>query len=927
MQLQSLGQQRGQRFSAIYHALVVRVVALCLLVAFASLATRGRAATTQAALSGELAAFGIDLGSENVRFAASQAIAGIQVLTNEQSKRETPALIAFVPVSDARIERRFGEAGTSPAYGRWPEYAVRSVRRLFERGNCSAGTDRVVTLHDQRVQPHRTCHVQLGGRQDLAFTDTELASMLFRYVQRRAYAAIRATGVSSREQSTTTPAPEDVLGTDAVLTVPIWFRQSQRAALVHAAQLANWNVRGLVSTPLAGAIRFALDREVEQPQTVLFVDIGAQGTTAALIRFTPANGSAFRSQTGGGLAPIQEVEVLGYRWHPEAGGAALDECLVEDVLSRLRAQSLLAPSMDNDERFRLRLSREVHRVREILSANQEALLTVELPTGEEHHLLVTRAAFQHACRNVFERIAAPVQQVLADHRVGTDQQPLHALIPLGGGSRTPAIAEEIQRLVPGHLWRKTVNAEEAAVMGAAFYAAALSPFFRVRPLVLSDVYPRPCKVCVANASTKGPPYDRCVIVTPRMNSNTNHILQVRMPVTRFDTELYWFEAGNAANFWDDAALVSHWNLENMSLGQDNYPAELELAFEIDPLTAPVLKRAELYVLQMPHAHASASNTMHRKDEEASTAPPQQPSNAGTEQQPQQRVRGRGSGTGAAAAPRGSASTVPTGEAETEPSPSVVPRGQRHSLRATMLYSVWTFPETSAKASRIRLEALDALDREREQSAYLRNALEAMTLRLHEELALGAPSGTLSKLPARLCLEPERSLILERLHQVELRIHQESSAALAVNDLEQLLWSLENATKPVYARMERYQKTLEILQQLEQWIRQHQKDALQLRKGRGVQRKPPDMQELLARVTHLAEQLQAQPSAELVDAAEQQARLFSEHFATALLSLNQTQAETFTAPLGSQTETGQTAEPPSSATQTVAPEHGMDHTEL
>jgi transposase-like protein len=136
-----------------------------------------------------------------------------------------------------------------------------------------------------------------------------------------------------------------------------------------------------------------------------------------------------------------------------------------------------------------------------------------------------------------------------------------------------------------------------------------------------------------------------------------------------------------------------------------------------------------------------------------------------------------------------------------------------------------------------------------------------------------------------------------------------------------------ATKPVYARMERYQKTLEILQQLEQWIRQHQKDALQLRKGRGVQRKPPDMQELLARVTHLAEQLQAQPSAELVDAAEQQARLFSEHFATALLSLNQTQAETFTAPLGSQTETGQTAEPPSSATQTVAPEHGMDHTEL
>ncbi|KAF6005488.1 Hypoxia up-regulated protein 1 [Cyanidiococcus yangmingshanensis] len=235
----------------------------------------------------------------------------------------------------------------SPAYGRWPDYAVRGVRTLFEQTNCSGQGALVASSRSQRERLVHRCIVQLGRRQELVFTDIELVGMLLGQVRRRAYAAMRATLSPEEEEQLSSTPNEHLFGSDAVLTVPVWFRQSQRAALVKAARLAGWNVRGLVHTPLAAAIRFALDRAINGTQTVLFVDVGAQGTTTALIRFTTSNKMTKESSTAAGNVPlpVQAIEVLEYAWDDRVGGRAFDHCLSDLVLDRLRERSLLTAAV------------------------------------------------------------------------------------------------------------------------------------------------------------------------------------------------------------------------------------------------------------------------------------------------------------------------------------------------------------------------------------------------------------------------------------------------------------------------------------------------------------------------------------------------------------------------------------------------------
>jgi molecular chaperone DnaK (HSP70) len=872
-------------------------------------------ATTRLPDGSQLAAFGIDLGAENVRFAASQALWGVQVLTNEQSKRETPAVIAFVPITEKILERRFGETGIAPAYGRYSEYAVRSVRKLLEQTDCSSG-ETLQTLSKKREKRLvHDCALQLGGRRDLAFTDIELVGMFLGHVRRRAYEAMRTLSTSALEvQSSSSIPAEQLYGSDAVLTVPVWFRQSQRAALIKAARLAGWNIRGLVHTPLAAAIRFALDREISGNQTVLFVDVGAQGTTAALIRLTASKGPKTAGvATGDNTQPVQDIEVLAYEWDHEAGGHAFDRCLSELALTRLGADLLRSSSVsvDAERRFQLRLEREAKRVKEVLSANPEALFHIELPNGDERQLLITRTAFEDRCSNLFERIEGCLRRLLSKHAGDPNDTVLDALIPLGGSSRIPRVEQVIQRVAGSHRWQKTVNAEEAAVMGAAFYAAALSPFFRVRPIRLQDQYPHAFRVCVTRESSKEFAAGDCKVFYPQVAhlGSTQHFLvsQANIPL-----QLHLYEVGGVAGVEDNATRIAHWRFNGWPT-EPKEAAVFEVSFTLNAFGAPELTSAQLHWNDTAQVDLPTLTTGTMRHQEGSRVA-QNDSIIGHKRAPQtQSVETNATTTTASIK---ETSTMNGTAAWTSQTKAKV-------LDPLPKFSLWDLHEASMRTSSLYLATLDAQDLKRERRAHLLNALEAKLLRAHEDF--GTPGAALvsGSLVQRICRESERDKILKQARRLELWLHQRPSTELDIAELEQRLQELELVTRPIYERIEIYHKRLEALQQLVRWIQQHyQQDG-----GQGSSHESLQLHELLEQVQQLAERLRAHPSVELITESEQEMQLLSERFLSVLFSLNQTHTDAPAKKADQISGTVKTNAVPTSASITTKPKEQIDHTEL
>ena len=254
-----------------------------------------------------------------------------------------------------------------------------------------------------------------------------------------------------------------------VITVPAFFAESDRRALLAAAKIAGLDVLSLVNDGLAVALKYATDNvrlaTFKGVQRVLFFDMGATATQATLVEFRG------RESTAPSSAPSSpSVRVLGTAWDSSLGGAAFTNRLV-DLLVRGCAPKV---DLSKDYRAMSRLRKEASRSKHVLSANKETVVSVEDILGDyDLKQQVTRTEFEQHCSDLLDRVHAPIFTALS--RAGNlTLKELDAIEMVGGGWRVPSVQQVLKGSVAGMPLGKTLNADEAACSGAATLALYLA---------------------------------------------------------------------------------------------------------------------------------------------------------------------------------------------------------------------------------------------------------------------------------------------------------------------------------------------------------------------------------------------------------------------------------------------------------------------
>ena len=450
-----------------------------------------------ATASAASAVLGIDLGTEYIKAALVKPGIPLEIVLTKDSKRKETAAVAFKPLrtrvstaeSDAFPERIYG--GDAMALSaRFPNDVYPSLKPLLglkvgndlisEYGSTFPGLDIVEGTETGTV----------GFKSD-SFVKGEEPWLV---------EELLAMELKNIKGNAETMAGKGSTIQDAVITVPSFYTAQERRAVVLAADLAGLRVLSLISDGLSVALNYATSRtfptvnEGGKPEVHLVYDMGAGSTTATVLKF---QGRTVKD-VGKYNKTIQEVQVLGTSWDRTLGGDALNRVILEDMINKITS----TPHMKNLEvlpshvrahgRTMAKLWKEAQRVRQVLSANTEISTSFESLYNEEFTFKykLSRADYERLASAYAERVQKPIKEALSIAKLSLAD--LESVILHGGAVRTPFVQKQLEAAIEdSEKIRTNVNADEAAVFGAAFKAAAISPSFRVKEIRASDnaVYP------------------------------------------------------------------------------------------------------------------------------------------------------------------------------------------------------------------------------------------------------------------------------------------------------------------------------------------------------------------------------------------------------------------------------------------------------
>jgi hypoxia up-regulated 1 len=280
---------------------------------------------------------------------------------------------------------------------------------------------------------------------------------------------------------------------DVVFTVPPFYTVAERRALEVSARLAGMKVLGVVSDSLAVGINYAVTRTFPdvtkdgKAEINMVFDMGAGSTSATILKFA---GRTVKD-VGKRNKTIQEVQVLGVGWDKTLGGDALNSLIVDDMVSSFvalpgaKSASITAQQVKSHGRTAAKLFKEAERSRQVLSANSETSAFFEdLYEGVDLRYKLSRATLEKLTVGYAARIDIPIQDALK--AAGLTWKDIDSVIVHGGATRTPFVQNRLEKLATKAKIRANVNSDEAAVFGAAFKAAGLSPSFRVKEIRDAD---------------------------------------------------------------------------------------------------------------------------------------------------------------------------------------------------------------------------------------------------------------------------------------------------------------------------------------------------------------------------------------------------------------------------------------------------------
>ncbi|KAL6858491.1 heat shock protein 70 [Trichoderma novae-zelandiae] len=395
---------------------------------------------------------GVDFGTLKTVIAVARN-RGVDVITNEVSNRATPSLVGFGPKS-----RYLGEAAKTQEISNLKN-TVNCLKRLAGR----SFSDPDIQIEQQYVTaPLVDVNGQVGAEVSYLgnterFSATQLVAMY----------------LSKIKQTTANELKLPVA--DLCLSVPAWFTDSQRRALLDAAEIAGLKVLRLMNDTTAAALGWGITKldlpgPEEQPRRVCFIDIGHSNYTCSIVEFKKG-----------------ELAVKATAWDHNFGGRDFDKALVDHLAKEFKGKYKV--DIYTHGRAMARTIAAAEKTKKILSANQQAPVNIEsLMNDVDASAMVTRQEFEAMIEPLLSRVHLPLEQALAQAKLSKDD--IDVIEIVGGGSRVPILKERIQAFFEKPL-SYTMNADEAVARGCAFSCAILSPAFRVRDFTVQDIISYP----------------------------------------------------------------------------------------------------------------------------------------------------------------------------------------------------------------------------------------------------------------------------------------------------------------------------------------------------------------------------------------------------------------------------------------------------
>lgn len=279
---------------------------------------------------------------------------------------------------------------------------------------------------------------------------------------------------------------------DLIITVPAYFTQFERDAVADAVEISGLRLLALINDGTATGVNYAMTRTFPTPEIHVIYDVGSSGIRATVAEFSTTTDP----KTG---AAGTQITVVGYGYDRTVGGLEIDRQLREILADEFNAQHK-SKDVRTNQRGMAKLWKEAQRVKMILSANNEAISQVESVIGEtDFKSKIKRSTLEAACAHLTPKFTQPLLEALKS--ADMDFSNVTSVILSGGASRTPMIQNAIKKVVPQDKLSFNVNADEAAVLGAALHGASISRQFKTKNIKITDILVHDVQATYAAAAT------------------------------------------------------------------------------------------------------------------------------------------------------------------------------------------------------------------------------------------------------------------------------------------------------------------------------------------------------------------------------------------------------------------------------------------
>ncbi len=387
---------------------------------------------------------GIDLGTTNSCVSVFEGNEPV-VIANSEGKRTTPSIVAFVDGG----ERKVGDPAKRQAITN-PTRTIFSIKRFMGETYDQVQKEIERVPYTVKRGDNNTPRVDIDGR---LYTPQEISAMILQKMKKTA---------------------EDYLGqevTEAVITVPAYFSDSQRQATKEAGQIAGLDVKRIVNEPTAAALAYGIDKANKDMKIAVF-DLGGGTFDISILEF------------GGGV-----FEVLSTNGNTHLGGDDFDQAIINWLIQEFKNDEGADLSTDPMAVQRLKEAAEKAKIELSSSTSTEINLPYIMPVGGvPKHLVktLTRAKFEALTHDLIQACLEPCKNAIKDAGITTAD--IDEVILVGGSSRIPAVQQLVQDYF-GKAPSKGVNPDEVVAIGAAIQGAILNKESGVGDIVLLDVTP------------------------------------------------------------------------------------------------------------------------------------------------------------------------------------------------------------------------------------------------------------------------------------------------------------------------------------------------------------------------------------------------------------------------------------------------------